>query len=113
MLNKKQKIEFEVTTEQIFNRKKCILKIPKGCIEHKEKHKCDLIKHKCGFKCKQCERLCELEFGHPQLHYCKHGRGKGEFPGGYNAVPAAAVPDPQLEGDGMGFHHLYGGNRGH
>lgn len=76
MLNKKQKIEFEVTTEQIFNRKKCILKIPKGCIEHKEKHKCDLIKHKCGFKCKQCERLCELEFGHPQLHYCKHGHCK-------------------------------------
>ena len=74
--NKRQKIEFQVTTEQIFNRKRCILKIPKGCIEHKQKHKCDLIKHKCGFKCRQCERLCELEFGHTSLHYCKHGHCK-------------------------------------
>ena len=52
------------------------MKIPKGCIEHKQKHKCDLIKHKCGFKCRQCERLCELEFGHTSLHYCKHGHCK-------------------------------------
>ena len=76
LINKKQKIDFEVSSEQIFNRKKCILKIPKGFIEHGGKHKCDIVKHKCGFKCKQCERLCELEIGHSQLHYCKHGHCK-------------------------------------
>ena len=75
-LKNKQKIDFEVNTEQVFTRKKCILKIPKGCIEHKKRHICDIDKHKCGFKCKQCDRLCELEYGHDSFHYCKHGHIK-------------------------------------
>ena len=73
---KNQKIEFVENTEQIFSRRKCILKIPKGFINHKGKHICDIEKHKCGFKCKQCDRLCELEDGHPSFHYCKHGHIK-------------------------------------
>ena len=75
-LKNNQKIEFIENTEQIFKRKKCILKIPKGFIEHKGKHICDINKHKCGFKCKLCERLCELEYGHKDFHYCKHGHIK-------------------------------------
>ena len=73
---KNQKIEFFENNEQIFKRKKCILKIPKGSINHKGKHICDIEIHKCGFKCKQCDRLCELEYGHPSYHYCKHGHIK-------------------------------------
>ena len=68
-----QKLEFDINTEQINNRKKCIIKIPKGFIAHKGKHICDINKHKCGYICRQCNRLCELEYGHPSFHYCKHG----------------------------------------
>ena len=75
-LKNKQKIEYEVKTEQVSSRKKCILKIPKGYVKHKERHICDIPKHKCGFKCKQCDRLCELDYGHNSLHYCKHGHIK-------------------------------------
>ena len=74
--NKIQKIEYFESSEQIFIRKKCIKKIPKGLISHKGNHICDINEHKCGFKCKQCNRLCELEYGHPSFHYCKHGHIK-------------------------------------
>ena len=77
--NKNQKIDFDIVNEQIFNRKICSKKIPKGCISHKGKHTCDIDKHKCGFKCKQCNNLCELEYGHPSFHYCKHGHIKNSI----------------------------------
>ena len=70
-----QRIEYIENNEQTNERKKCVLKIPKGKISH-EKHKCEQIKHKCGEKCKQCNRLCELEINHNSAHYCKHGQIK-------------------------------------
>ena len=79
-LKSKQKIEYEEENKQISTRKKCILKIPRGEIEHKNKiHKCDEKKHKCGFKCKQCDGLCQLDYGHTDLHYCIHGNIKNSL----------------------------------
>ena len=75
--NNKQSIEYIENTEQTFNKKLCSIRIPKGQKNHQgKKHKCEIIKHKCGFKCKQCYRLCELEIGHDSLHFCKHGHIK-------------------------------------
>ena len=74
-----QQIEYTENSEQIHNRKNCVLKIPSQILNHVGKHKCDIIKHKCGFACKQCNRLCELEYGHNSFHYCKHGQIKNSF----------------------------------
>ena len=75
----KQKIEYTENSIQIHNRKKCSIKIPKQAFTHIGKHKCDEIKHKCGFACKQCNNLCELDYGHDSFHYCKHGQIKNSF----------------------------------
>ena len=29
--------------------------------------------HKCGYRCKQCDRMCNLEYGHEKFHDCEHG----------------------------------------
>ena len=72
-LKSNEQVIYLQETEQTFNKKKCTLKIPAEEISHKGKHRCQNDKHKCGEKCKQCNRLCELEFGHQSSHYCLHG----------------------------------------
>ena len=72
----KKKIKYEEKSEQNCKRKKCQKIIPKGKKYHEGKHKCQTSIHKCGFLCKQCERMCELEFGHNSPHYCQHGHIK-------------------------------------
>ena len=72
----KKEIKYEEKSEQNCKRKKCQDIIPKGKKCHEGKHKCQTSIHKCGFLCKQCERRCELEFGHNSPHYCQHGHIK-------------------------------------
>ena len=79
-LKSSQKIEYNEENEQVHMRKKCILKIPKGKMEHPGRiHKCGIKNHKCGFKCKQCNRLCQLNYGHESYHYCTHGQIKNSY----------------------------------
>ena len=72
----KNTIEYKEETLQTFNKKQCILPIPRGKIAHSGIHKCQTLKHKCGFSCQQCTRLCELDYSHEGLHYCRHGHAK-------------------------------------
>ena len=72
----KNTIEYKEETLQTFNKKQCIISIPRGHITHSGKHKCQTLKHKCGFPCQQCTRLCELDYNHEGLHYCRHGHAK-------------------------------------
>ena len=74
-LKSKEIIEYEEKNKQECTKLKCCVKISPGKIDHKYKckHKCQISTHKCGFKCKQCERLCDLEYGHETLHNCYHG----------------------------------------
>ena len=75
--NSDQILEYVESSEQTYKKNKCTYKILKGQINHNGLiHKCEIKKHKCGFKCKLCDRLCELEFGHKDLHFCKHGHIK-------------------------------------
>ena len=81
VLNRNQEsIEFEEKGEQEKRRLKCKIAIPKNEYMHEGKHKCELEIHKCGYECKQCDRMCELEYGHfdenkrnETLHRCNHG----------------------------------------
>ena len=72
----KSEIEYFEENEQEIIKKKCIKKIPVGKIEHDGEHECQTEVHKCGFICRQCERLCELDYGHNDQHYCLHGQIK-------------------------------------
>ena len=74
-----QYIEYEEESEQNIIKKKCNTKIPIGKKYHDNSHKCQTEIHKCGFKCLQCNRLCELEYGHNSLHYCLHGHIKNSL----------------------------------
>ena len=76
----RESIEFEDKDEQEKIRLRCKIKIPKNEYMHEGKHKCELKIHKCGFICRQCDRMCELEYGHfdenkrkATLHKCNHG----------------------------------------
>ena len=71
-----EKIEYFEKNEQEIIKKKCIKKIPVGKIIHDGEHECQTEVHKCGFICRQCERLCELDYGHNDEHYCLHGQIK-------------------------------------
>ena len=75
LLKNKEKIVFEEKSEQISRRLKCNIDISPKKIDHKQKgkHICEILIHKCGFQCKQCNRLCNLEFGHKVAHDCDHG----------------------------------------
>lgn len=76
ILQKNQvKIIYEEKSEQICKKKQCQKIIKKGEMSHKGGHNCQSV-HKCGFRCKQCERMCELQFGHQSPHYCQHGHIK-------------------------------------
>ena len=68
-----------ILIEQEIIKKKCIKKIPVGKIEHDGEHECQTEVHKCGFICRQCERLCELDYGHNDQHYCLHGHIKNSL----------------------------------
>ena len=72
VLKNKEIIEFEEKSEQTSRRLTCHMTISPGEIGH-GKHKCEILIHKCGYKCKQCERMCNLEYGHQDLHDCEHG----------------------------------------
>ena len=77
----RESIEFEDKDGQEKGRLKCKIKIPKNEYMHEGKHKCELKIHKCGFSCRQCNNLCELNYGHfdennieNTLHKCiNHG----------------------------------------
>ena len=75
----RESIEFEEKGEQERKRLNCKIKIPKNKFKHEGKHKCELKVHMCGYICKQCNRMCDLEFGHydednrnTNLHRCTH-----------------------------------------
>ena len=72
-------MEYEEISEQKVKKKKCNIKIDVGKKNHDDSHKCQTEIHKCGFKCLQCNRLCELVSGHDSLHYCFHGHIKNSF----------------------------------
>ena len=69
----KVKIQFEEKSEQKSRRLQCKIKIPPKKFKHEGKHLCEISSHKCGEKCRQCDRMCDLEFGHYFLHKCSHG----------------------------------------
>ncbi len=74
-----QNIEYEDESEQSIIKKKCITKIPNGKKSHDSSHVCQTKIHKCGYKCLQCNRLCDLEYGHNSLHYCSHDHIKNSL----------------------------------
>ena len=75
-----EKIEYEEENEQKESKKKCCKIIQKGQICHLDSHCCPNKIHKCGFKCKQCSRLCDLEYNHESsFHYCRHGQIKNAY----------------------------------
>ena len=69
----KEVIEFEEKSEQKSRRLLCKIKIPPKNIKHEGKHICVILVHKCGYICKLCDRMCNLEYGHQGLHDCDHG----------------------------------------
>ena len=69
-------VSYEEENQQTCKKKQCNLKIPKGKLTHNGKHKCQIERHKCGFKCQQCTRLCDLDYKHEGLHNCRHGHTK-------------------------------------
>ena len=70
-----EKIEFTEKSEQTSRRLICGITISPKKMDHshKSKHKCDILVHKCGYKCKQCYRMCNLEYGHKSPHNTDHG----------------------------------------
>ena len=66
-------IEYEEKSLQTSRRLPCSIKIPPRKLNHEGMHKCQILVHKCGYKCQQCNRLCHLEKGHNSLHDCAHG----------------------------------------
>ena len=59
--------------EQIPKKKKCIIPIEAGLLKHEGEHRCDIEndKHKCKYRCLQCDRICDLDYGH-ELKNIKH-----------------------------------------
>ena len=68
-----EEIEFFEKSEQTRRRLSCSITIPPKKFKHEGKHKCEILIHKCGYKCKQCNRRCSLEYGHYSLHDTDHG----------------------------------------
>ena len=75
MQKTKEKIEFLEKSEQTSRKLQCSITISPKKFDHKHKgkHKCQILIHKCGYKCKQCNRMCNLEYGHKSLHDTDHG----------------------------------------
>ena len=69
-----EEINYVQEDEQIPINHQCILDIPSKKLDHKGNHKCHMEQHKCGYRCKQCKRMCDLIIGHKGKHYIKnHG----------------------------------------